>query len=72
MMVNKKHLLGIFLCFFLVLSALTLPVMRSHMIFAYNMNNLFRSTTVGDYMQNPEDYYYLISRENTSGHLRIF
>ncbi|NLX90082.1 MAG: hypothetical protein GXZ07_00555 [Firmicutes bacterium] len=66
---KKKNLLGIFLCFFLVLSVLTLPVMRSHMIFAYNMNNLFRSTTVGDY--GPDDYY-LISRDNTSGHLRIF
>lgn len=59
------------LCLFLILSALTIPTMRTHMIFAYNMNNLFRSTTVSEHIPNPDDYF-LISRENMSGHLRIF
>jgi len=68
---QKKNVFSFFLCFFLLFSALTISARHSHIIFAYNMNNLLRNTTVSEYMQNPDDYY-LISREDATGHLRIF
>ena len=67
----KTKVCGVFLSFFLLFSVLTISARHSQMIFAYNMNNLLRSTAVSEYGQNPGDHY-LSSRENTSGYLRIF
>jgi len=62
---------SVFLCSLLLFSALTISNRAKGMIFAYNMNNLLRSTTVSEYITDAEDLY-LLSRENTAGHLRIF
>lgn len=69
--IQKGKVFGAFLCSLLLFSTLTISNRPKKMIFAYNMNNLLRSTTVSEYITELEDHY-LISRENTAGHLRIF
>ncbi len=69
--IQKEKVFGAFLCSLLLFSALTISNRPKKMIFAYNMNNLLRSATVSEYIMDLEDHY-LLSRENTAGHLRIF